>query len=96
MSPVGVDEWVARSGERREAATGWRGAVERVGARVGWWPRLAIVGVLGALIGGFLGSTFFGWDVTGFNVGSIVLAFLGAVVLLLILRAIPGRQPFER
>ena len=54
------------------------------------------VGVLGALIGGFLGSTFFGWDVTGFNVGSILLAFLGAVVLLLILRAIPGRQPFER
>jgi branched-chain amino acid transport system permease protein len=48
--PVGVDEWVARSGERREAATGWRGAVERVAARVGWWPRLAIVGLLGALI----------------------------------------------
>jgi uncharacterized membrane protein YeaQ/YmgE (transglycosylase-associated protein family) len=55
-----------------------------------------VVGVLGALIGGFLGSTFFGWDVTGFNVGSILLAFLGAIVLLLILRAIPGRQPFER
>ncbi len=50
MPPVGVDEWVARSGERREAATGWRGAVERVAARVGWWPRLAIVGVAGALI----------------------------------------------
>ncbi len=50
MSPVGVDEWVARSGERREAAKGWRGAVERAGARVGWWPRLAIVGVVGALI----------------------------------------------
>ena len=48
--PVGVDEWVARSGERREAATGWRGAVERVAGRVGWWPRLAIVGVVGALI----------------------------------------------
>src|SRR3954462_12507739 len=48
--PVGVDEWVARSAERREAATGWRGAVERVAARVGWWPRLAIVGVVGALI----------------------------------------------
>ena len=46
MPPVGVDEWVARSGERREAATGWRGAVERVAGRVGWWPRLAIVGVV--------------------------------------------------
>jgi branched-chain amino acid transport system permease protein len=48
--PVGVDEWVARSAERREAATGWRGTVERVGGRVGWWPRLAIAGALGALI----------------------------------------------
>ena len=55
-----------------------------------------VVGVIGALLGGFIASTVFGWDVTGFNVGSIVLAFLGAVVLLLILRAIPGRQPFER
>ena len=50
MPPVGVDEWVARAAERREAATGWRGAVERVAARVGWWPRLAIVGAVGALI----------------------------------------------
>jgi branched-chain amino acid transport system permease protein len=50
MSPVGVDEWVARSAERREAATGWRGAVERAAGRVGWWPRLAIVALAGALI----------------------------------------------
>jgi len=55
-----------------------------------------IVGVIGAFLGGFIGSALFGWDVTGFNVGSIVLAFLGAVILLMILRAIPGRQPFER
>jgi uncharacterized membrane protein YeaQ/YmgE (transglycosylase-associated protein family) len=55
-----------------------------------------IVGVLGALLGGFVGSFLFGWDVTGINIGSIVIAFLGAVLLLLILRAIPGRQPFER
>jgi uncharacterized membrane protein YeaQ/YmgE (transglycosylase-associated protein family) len=55
-----------------------------------------IVGVLGALLGGFIGSTFFGWSVTGFDVGSVVLAFLGAILLLLILRMIPGRQPFER
>src|SRR4051812_47573415 len=48
--PVGVDEWVARSGERREAAKGWRGAVERGAERVGWWPRLAVVGAVGALI----------------------------------------------
>ena len=55
-----------------------------------------VVGIVGALVGGFVGSFLFGWDVTGINIGSIVLAFLGAVLLLLILRAIPGRQPFER
>ena len=55
-----------------------------------------VVGIVGALLGGFVGSFLFGWDVTGINIGSIVLAFLGAVLFLLILRAIPGRQPFER
>ena len=54
-----------------------------------------VVGVLGAMIGGFLGSMLLGWDVTGFNLGSILLATLGAVLLVMILRAIPGRQPLE-
>jgi uncharacterized membrane protein YeaQ/YmgE (transglycosylase-associated protein family) len=34
--------------------------------------------------------------VSGFNLASILVAFLGAVLFLLILRAIPGTQPFER
>ena len=55
-----------------------------------------VVGVVGALLGGFIGSAVFGWDVTGINIGSILLAFLGAVLFLLILRAIPGKQPLER
>ena len=55
-----------------------------------------VVGVIGALLGGFVGSMLLGWDVTGFNLGSIMLAFLGAALFLLILRAIPGAQPFER
>ncbi len=49
-----------------------------------------------ALLGGFVGSAVFGWDVTGINIGSILLAFLGAVLFLVILRMIPGTQPFER
>jgi uncharacterized membrane protein YeaQ/YmgE (transglycosylase-associated protein family) len=52
-------------------------------------------GILGNIVVGVVGALF-GWDVTGFNVGSIVLAFLGTILFLLILRAIPGRQPFER
>lgn len=78
-----------------------------VGLIAGWLAGLAIgghgfgilgdivVGVIGALLGGFIGGRYFGWDVTGFNLPSILVAFLGAVVFLLILRVIPGRQAFE-
>lgn len=54
-----------------------------------------IVGILGALIGGFLASAVFGMPdaVNGINVMSIIVAFLGAVVLVAILRALPGRSP---
>jgi branched-chain amino acid transport system permease protein len=47
--PVGVDEWVAKSEERMAALPGWRGALARRGQRVGWWWRLAIAGLAGAL-----------------------------------------------
>ncbi len=47
---VGVDEWVARSGQRRQHAPGWRGEVQRRFEGVGWWPRLLIAAVIGALI----------------------------------------------
>jgi uncharacterized membrane protein YeaQ/YmgE (transglycosylase-associated protein family) len=55
-----------------------------------------VVGIIGAIIGGFLAGALFHMDVTGFNLPSILVAFLGAVLFLLILRAIPGTQPFER
>jgi uncharacterized membrane protein YeaQ/YmgE (transglycosylase-associated protein family) len=54
-----------------------------------------VLGIVGGLLGGFIGSAVFGWDMTGFNVGSIVLATLGAILLVAILRMVPGRQPLE-
>ncbi len=52
-----------------------------------------IIGIIGALIGGFLASTLLGIPnpVNGIDVTSIVVAFIGAVILVLILRALPGR-----
>jgi ABC-type branched-subunit amino acid transport system permease subunit len=47
---VGIDEWVARSGGRREYPPGWRGEAMRRFERVGWWPKLAVAAVLGALL----------------------------------------------
>ncbi len=54
-----------------------------------------IIGIVGGLLGGFLASLLFGIPdpTTGINVGSIVVAFLGAVVLVALIRALPGRSP---
>ena len=52
-----------------------------------------ILGIVGALVGGFLSSVLLGIDVTGFNIISIVIATLGAVVVIAIARAVsPGRR----
>ncbi len=54
-----------------------------------------IVGIIGAIVGGFLAGQLFhvGNAVNGINLGSIVVAFLGAVVAIAIVRALPGRSP---
>jgi ABC-type branched-subunit amino acid transport system permease subunit len=46
MAPIGVDEWVAQSGERRDQHAGLRGTLARVASRVGWWPRLVLAGLV--------------------------------------------------
>jgi len=53
-----------------------------------------IVGVIGGLLGGWIASTFLniGVGMTGINIQSIVVAFVGAVILLLLLRLIGGRR----
>ncbi|MBP9757162.1 MAG: GlsB/YeaQ/YmgE family stress response membrane protein [Candidatus Pacebacteria bacterium] len=45
-----------------------------------------VVGVVGAFIGGMLFNAFGTSGVTGFNIYSLVVAVLGAVVLLFIVR----------
>ncbi len=53
-----------------------------------------VVGVLGAVLGGFLATLLFGGDyISGFNLGTILVAFLGAVILIWLVRALPGRSP---
>lgn len=45
-----------------------------------------IVGILGAVIGGFIFNLFGAQGVTGFNVWSLVVAILGSVLLLWLVR----------
>ncbi|MCR4325338.1 MAG: GlsB/YeaQ/YmgE family stress response membrane protein [Patescibacteria group bacterium] len=49
-----------------------------------------IVGVVGAFIGGFLFNMFGGSGVTGFNVYSLLVATLGAVILIWLVKVIRG------
>ena len=52
-----------------------------------------VIGILGALIGGFLSTELLGWGtVTGFNLRSFAIAILGGVVLLLIYGLFLGRR----
>lgn len=52
-----------------------------------------VVGILGAVVGGWLGSMLLGVDVTGLNVTSVVVAVVGALILIAVYRALaPGRR----
>ena len=53
-----------------------------------------IVGVVGALIGGFLAATLLNIPdaVNGINLTSILVAFVGAVILIALLRLVSGRR----
>jgi len=51
-----------------------------------------IIGIIGAFIGGWVFNMFGHTGTTGINLWSIVVAFVGSVILLFILRAISGRR----
>jgi uncharacterized membrane protein YeaQ/YmgE (transglycosylase-associated protein family) len=52
-----------------------------------------VLGIVGAIVGGFLTGLLLGRDmVTGFNLESIIVAFIGAVVLIAVSRAFTRRR----
>ena len=53
-----------------------------------------VVGVIGALLGGWIASYFFhmGDAITGINLQSILVAFVGAVIFVIALRLISGNR----
>ena len=74
-----------------------------VGLIAGWLARIATgyrrppgclftmaIGVLGGIVGGLLFTAFGGEGITDFSGWSIFVAFVGAVLLLLILGAVSG------
>ena len=57
----------------------------------GFWLNIAL-GIIGALVGGFLFSFFGSSGVTGLDLWSMIVAIVGAVVVLLIYNAVTGRR----
>jgi ABC-type branched-subunit amino acid transport system permease subunit len=49
--PIGVDEWVAQSGDRHDQGTGWRRLMGRLDQRLGWWQRLGLAVFAGLIFG---------------------------------------------
>ncbi len=86
LSPGGIIAWIIVG-----LTAGWApGKVSR-GHGFGLIGDL-VVGLIGALIGGLIGGAFIQGSV-GF-VGSIIVAFLGALLLLVIIRLLTGyRSP---
>ena len=57
----------------------------------GLWLNL-VLGIVGALVGGFLFTLFGATGVTGFNLYSMIVAIVGSIVVLLIYNALTGHR----
>jgi uncharacterized membrane protein YeaQ/YmgE (transglycosylase-associated protein family) len=81
---VGILTWVVVG-----VVAGWLAGVVMKGKGFGLIGNM-IIGIVGALVGGWLAGALFNISnaVSGFNLGTIVVAFLGAVVVLYIARLI--------
>ena len=51
-----------------------------------------VLGIVGAVVGGFLFTTFGAAPVTGLNIYSLVVAVVGAIVVLVVYHAVFGRR----
>lgn len=56
------------------------------------WLVDTLVGMAGAIVGGWLFQAFGGAPATGLNIWSILVAFVGAVILLFVVKAIQTRS----
>jgi uncharacterized membrane protein YeaQ/YmgE (transglycosylase-associated protein family) len=72
------------------------GAIARAilpGKQAGGWIATLVLGVIGALLGGFIGQALFNVDMNEFfSISTWVLAIVGALIVLVIYGLITGRR----
>lgn len=84
LAPGGIIAWIIVG-----LVAGWAASAVSRGHGFGIVGDI-IVGLIGALLGGFVAGFFIHGSVG--LIGSIIVAFIGAVILLAILRAFAGRR----
>ena len=87
MEPIGLFAWIIIG-----ALAGWLASkVMRTSRQQGLFMDI-VVGIAGAFIGGFLFNQFGAAGATGLNIWSLFVAFIGALVLLAVLRVFGGQR----
>lgn len=68
------------------AVAGWAASMIYGNKQSQGWIGNIVVGLVGSVIGGFIGNLMFDVDTTKWSIGGFVSAILGAVLFLFILR----------
>lgn len=80
---MGIIAWIIIGG-----LAGWIASIiTKTNRQMGVFANI-IVGIIGALIGGFLFTILGGAGVTGFNFWSVFVSVVGAVILLAIIKSV--------
>jgi uncharacterized membrane protein YeaQ/YmgE (transglycosylase-associated protein family) len=84
---MGILSWIVLGG-----IAGWLASiVTRRNDRMGCISNI-VAGVIGAAVGGWVFSLFGGAGVTGFDLPSLLVAFVGAVIVLAVFNLVFGRK----
>ena len=84
---MGICSWLVLGG-----LAGWLASIIKgTNAQMGMFANIA-TGIIGSMIGGWLFSFFGGRGVSGINLYSLVVATVGAVILITIVQAVRGSK----
>ncbi|MGC4018177.1 MAG: GlsB/YeaQ/YmgE family stress response membrane protein [Muricomes sp.] len=84
---MGIISWIIMG-----AIAGWIASMfTKNNKKMGAFANIA-TGIAGGLIGGFLMNLLGGSGITGFNLWSLIVSIIGAVILLSIINAFSGKK----